>query len=99
MRALLMVVLASSAMAQTWNSNAGGWNTGYGTVYGSFGSAMATQNMYNTMQLNIQRATMRQAMINKWGLAAVEKNAEKKATYTLRANERQQQLQRDCRGG
>jgi len=32
-------------------------------------------------------------------LAAVEKNAEKKATYTLRANERQQQLQRDCRGG
>jgi hypothetical protein len=33
------------------------------------------------------------------GLAAVEKNAEKKATYTLRANERQQQLQRDCRGG
>ena len=33
------------------------------------------------------------------GLAAVEKNAEKKQTYTLRANERQQQLQRDCRGG
>lgn len=33
------------------------------------------------------------------GLAAVEKNAEKKATYTLRANERQQQLQRECRGG
>lgn len=59
--------------AQTWNSNAGGYNTGYGTVYGSFGLAMATQNMYNTMQMNIQRATMRQAMINKWGKAAVEK--------------------------
>lgn len=78
MRTLLVVMLAMPAAAQTWNSNAGGWNTGYGTVYGSFGYAMATQNMYNTMQLNIQRATMRQAMINKFGLAAVEK-AEREA--------------------
>jgi hypothetical protein len=70
----LALALASlSASAQTWNSNAGGWNTGYGTVYGSFGVAMATQGMYNTMQLNLQRATMRQAMINKFGRAAVEK--------------------------
>lgn len=79
MRNLLVVVLAATpAFGQTWNSNAGGWNTGYGTVYGSFGSAMATQNIYNSMQLNMQRATMRQAMINKWGLAAVEK-AEREA--------------------
>ncbi|MFO0597278.1 MAG: DUF6683 family protein [Myxococcaceae bacterium] len=67
-----VVVASSPAVAQSWNSNSGGWNTGYGTVYGSFGLANATQNMYNTMQLNLQRATMRQAMINKWGLAAVE---------------------------
>lgn len=70
---VFVTLLATAAHAQTWNSNAGGWNTGYGTVYGSFGVAMATQNMYNTMQLNLQRATMRQAMINKFGLAAVEK--------------------------
>lgn len=74
----LCLLVASTAFAQTWNSNAGGWNTGYGTVYGSFGVAMATQNMYSTMQMNLQRATMRQAMINKWGLAAVEK-AEREA--------------------
>ena len=71
--ALTLTFASLAASAQTWNSNAGGWNTGYGTVYGSFGVAMATQGMYNTMQLNLQRATMRQAMINKFGLAAVEK--------------------------
>ncbi|MEW5741679.1 MAG: DUF6683 family protein [Myxococcota bacterium] len=80
LRALLslLLLLASPAFAQIWNSNAGGWNTGYGTVYGSFGLAQATQGMYNTMQMNLARATMRQAMINKWGLAAVEK-AEREA--------------------
>ncbi len=70
--------VALSASAQTWNSNAGGYNTGYGTVYGTFGLAQATQNMYNTMQMNMQRTMMRQSMIKKWGLAAVEK-AEREA--------------------
>lgn len=64
--------------AQTWNANAGGYNTGYGTVYGTFGLAQATQNIYNTTQMNMQRLIMRQAMIKKWGLAAVEK-AEREA--------------------
>lgn len=73
-------VLMSAVMglAQTWNSNAGGYNTGYGTVYGSFGLAQATQNIYNSMQINMQRTMMRSAMIKKWGLAAVEK-AEREA--------------------
>ncbi|MDP1823502.1 MAG: hypothetical protein Q8L48_09675 [Archangium sp.] len=39
---VVVVLLAAPCFAQSWNSNAGGWNTGYGTVYGSFGSAMAT---------------------------------------------------------
>ncbi len=80
MRQLSLAVLlfAGSASAQTWNSNAGGWNTGYGTVYGSFGQAMATQNIYNTMQLNMQRSMMRAAMVKKWGEAAVAK-AEREA--------------------
>jgi hypothetical protein len=64
--------------AQSYNAYSGGYSTGYGTVYGSFGLAMATQNMYNTSQLQMQKAMARQAMINKWGLAAVEK-AEREA--------------------
>jgi len=75
---LFCVLFVVPAAGQTYNSNAGGWNTGYGTVYGSFGLAMATQNIYNTTQMNIQRLMMRQAMIKKWGLAAVEK-AEREA--------------------
>lgn len=74
----VVLLFAGYASAQTWNSNAGGYNTGYGTVYGSFGLAMATQNIYNSMQMNMQRSMMRQAMIKKWGLAAVEK-AEREA--------------------
>lgn len=70
---LLVTLLASSALAQSWNPNAGGWSTGYGTVYGSFGMAMATQNIYDSMRLNMQRSMMRSAMIKKHGLAAVEK--------------------------
>jgi hypothetical protein len=68
----VVLLLAVPALAQSWNSNAGGWNTGYGTVYGSFGLAMATQNIYTSTQQNMQRLMVRQAMINKWGLAAVE---------------------------
>ena len=66
------------ASAQTWNSSTGGYNTGYGTVYGTFGQAMATQNIYNTMQLQMQKTMARNLMIKKWGLAAVEK-AEREA--------------------
>jgi uncharacterized protein DUF6683 len=66
------------ANAQTLNTYGGGYSTGYGTVYGSFGQAMATQNIYNTMQMQMQKTMMRTAMIKKWGLAAVEK-AEREA--------------------
>lgn len=71
-------VLSVAADAQVWNSNAGGWNTGYGTVYGSFGYAMATQNLYQTTQMQIQKLQQRQMMIKQFGLAAVEK-AEREA--------------------
>ncbi|HQZ82664.1 MAG TPA: hypothetical protein PLR83_05545 [Pyrinomonadaceae bacterium] len=77
--ATLILGTAVFSTAQTYNSNSGGWNTGYGTVYGSFGLAMATQNIYNTMQMQMQRSMMRQAMIRKWGKAAVEK-AERNAS-------------------
>lgn len=79
MRLLILVgLVAAPALAQSWNSNAGGWNTGYGTVYGSFGYAMATQQIYQTTQMQIQRLANRQMMIKQFGLAAVEK-AEREA--------------------
>ena len=68
----------SVANAQTQNTYGGGYSTGYGTVYGSFGLAMATQNIYNTTQMQMQKTMARNLMIKKWGLAAVEK-AEREA--------------------
>jgi hypothetical protein len=75
----LALSTTAPALAQTWNGAAGGYNTGYGTVYGSFGVAMATQNIYNSVQLQTQRLMMRQAMIARFGLEAVEK-AEREAS-------------------
>lgn len=74
------VVFSSSNIvnAQTANTYGGGYSTGYGTVYGSFGLAMATQNIYNTTQMQMQKTMARNLMIKKWGLAAVEK-AEREA--------------------
>lgn len=89
---VLVLVLAVPAVAQTWNSNAGGWNTGYGTVYGTFGLAMATQNIYTSTQQNMQRLIMRQAMIKKWGLAAVEE-AERNARAGKKSSTTNAELQ------
>jgi hypothetical protein len=75
---VFLFLTAGFVHGQSYNAYSGGYSTGYGTVYGSFGLAMATQNMYNTAQLQMQKAMARQAMINKWGLAAVEK-AEREA--------------------
>jgi hypothetical protein len=69
----LTFLVSAPAFAQTYDSNSGGYRTGYGTVYGTFGLAQATQNMYNTMQMNMQRAMARSAMIKRFGRAAVEK--------------------------
>ena len=58
--------------------NAWGYSTGYGNVYGSFGLASTMQSMYNVARAQTQRTTARNAMIKKYGLAAVEK-AEREA--------------------
>ena len=75
---ILAFLCSGVADAQTFNAMSGGYNTGYGTVYGSFGQAMATQNLYNATQMIMQKTMMRNLMIKKWGLAAVEK-AEREA--------------------
>ena len=74
----IMLFATSMFLSSVGIVNAQYYSTGYGNVYGSFGLAMATQNMYNTAQLQMQKTMARNLMIKKWGLAAVEK-AEREA--------------------
>jgi hypothetical protein len=80
-------ILSSVAAShgQTRNTYGGGYSTGYGTVYGSFGQAFATQNIYDTMRLQMQKTMARNAMIKRWGLAAVEKAEKGAATKSSRS--------------
>lgn len=68
---LPVVIIAVAANAQTWNSNAGGYNGGYGQVYQSFGLAQATMQMQQTTQMQINKLIMQKAMERRWGKAAV----------------------------
>jgi hypothetical protein len=55
-----IVFSCSSVNAQgMYNSSSGGWNTGFGTVYGSHGYALATQDMYRVMQRQMNQNTIR----------------------------------------
>jgi hypothetical protein len=72
------LVFLSVGITNAQTPNAYGYSTGYGNVYGSFGLASTMQSMYNVAQAQMQRTTARNAMIKKWGLAAVEK-AEREA--------------------
>lgn len=76
--AVFVLLVSGFAFAQTWNSNAGGYNGGYGQVYQTFGLAQATMNMQQTTQMQIQKLMMKQAMEKKWGKKAVA-DAERKA--------------------
>lgn len=74
-----MVFLSFGIADAQIRSAGGGWYVaGYGTVYGSFGQANASQNLYKTAKAQTQRTAERNALIKKWGLAAVEK-AEREA--------------------
>lgn len=73
---LLVAIVGMAAAAvnsQTYNSMWGGYNTSYGTIYGSFGMAQASQNMYNTMQMIQQQNMLRATLVKKHGAAAVQK--------------------------
>lgn len=70
---IAIFVLSGSSFGQFYQMGNGSYMTGYGQVYGSFGYAMATQRMYQTTQLNLQRSMARAAMVEKWGEAAVRK--------------------------
>jgi hypothetical protein len=63
----------SVGIANAQTPNAYGYSTGYGNVYGSFGLASTMQSMYNVAQAQMQKTIARDAMIKRWGRAAVEK--------------------------
>lgn len=65
--------------AQIRSAGGGYYVAGYGTVYGSFGQASVAQSrMYDAVKSQNRRTAERNASIQKWGLAAVEK-AEREA--------------------
>lgn len=71
--------LSGVAAGQIQSAGGGYYRAGYPTIYGSFGQASAAQSrMYTTMQTQTRKTTERNALIEKWGLAAVEK-AEREA--------------------
>lgn len=71
----------STANAQIQAAGGGYYRAGYPTVYGSFGQASAAQSrMYSTMQTQNRKTGERNALIKKWGLAAVEKAEREAAT-------------------
>ena len=74
----LALAFLSVGITNAQTPNAYGYSTGYGNVYGSYGLASTMQSMYNVARAQSQRTSSRNAMIKKWGLAAVEK-AEREA--------------------
>ena len=75
-KSIFFAILFSTIIANAqgfYQTSGGSYMTGYGQVHGSFGYAMATQQLYQTTQMQIQRLQMRAAMVKKWGEAAVRK--------------------------
>jgi len=75
----LAFLCAGVANAQIQAAGGGYYRAGYPTVYGSFGQASVAQSrMYDQVKAQNRRITERDALIKKWGVAAVEK-AEREA--------------------
>jgi len=70
----LVLLSVGIANAQIQAAGGGYYVAGYGTVYGSFGQASAAQSrMYDAVKTQTRRTSERDALIQKHGLAAVEK--------------------------
>ena len=60
--------------AQIQSAGGGYYVAGYGTVYGSFGQASVAQSrMYDAVKTQNRKTADRNALVQKWGLSAVEK--------------------------
>jgi hypothetical protein len=76
---IIAFLCAGVAIAQIQAAGGGYYRAGYPTIYGSFGQASAAQSrMYDQVKVQTRRMTERDALIKKYGLAAVEK-AEREA--------------------
>lgn len=83
----LAFLSVGNANAQIQAAGGGYYVAGYGTVYGSFGQAGAAQSrMYDKMQTQTRKTTERNALIQKWGLAAVEKAERDAASGSSRSS-------------
>lgn len=83
----LVFLSVGIANAQIQSAGGGYYVAGYGTVYGSFGQASAAQSrMYDAVKSQNRRASERNALIQKWGLAAVEKAERDAATGASRSS-------------
>jgi hypothetical protein len=70
----LVFLSAGTANAQIQAAGGGYYVAGYGRVYGSFGQASVAQSrMYDAVKTQNRKTTERDALIQKYGLAAVEK--------------------------
>ena len=75
------------ANAQIQAAGGGYYRAGYPTVYGSFGQASVAQSrMYDAVKTQNRRTTERDALIQKWGLAAVEKAERDAASGSSRSS-------------
>jgi len=73
--------------AQIQAAGGGYYRAGYPTVYGSFGQASVAQSrMYDAVKTQNRRTTERDALIQKWGLAAVEKAERDAASGSSRSS-------------
>ena len=82
-------VILSVGFANPQIQSAGGgyYVAGYGTVYGSFGQASAAQSrMYDKMKLQSRQRAERDALVAKWGIAAVEKAEREAASGSSRSS-------------
>ena len=73
---------ATAASAQIQAAGGGYYVAGYGTVYGSFGQASDSENLYKTTQAQAKKAEVREAQVRKYGPAAVAKAEREAATGT-----------------
>lgn len=62
---LFIFVFLATVAARAQTPNAWGYNTGYGTVYGSFGLAQTMQSMYNVARAQSQTSATRSAEIKR----------------------------------
>ena len=75
------------ANAQIQAAGGGYYVAGYGRVYGSFGQASVAQGrMYDAVKTQTRKTSERDALIQKWGLAAVEKAERDAASGSSRSS-------------